>query len=56
MTEKDDLLLSCSFCGKLQNEVTKLAVNGDYTCAVCNECAQVVVDMAEDEDERQQDR
>lgn len=39
----------CSFCGKRQNEVIKLVVNGPGTAAFCNECAQVCLDMVEDE-------
>lgn len=44
--EKDDPLLSCSFCSKGQNQVLKLVTNGKG-CIVCNECAQVVIDMVE---------
>jgi hypothetical protein len=39
--------LKCSFCGKEPYQVAKLAMNGPSTAAVGNECAQLVVDMAE---------
>ena len=42
------LMLTCSFCGKTQGQVAKLATNGEGL-AFCNECAQVVLDMVEDE-------
>ena len=39
----------CSFCGKRQDQVVKLMVKARTDHAVCNECAQVVIDMVEDE-------
>jgi ATP-dependent Clp protease ATP-binding subunit ClpX len=39
----------CSFCGKSQKEVAKLMINGPGTVAICNECAQIVVDITEEE-------
>ena len=39
----------CSFCGKRQGQVVKLMVKARTDYAVCNECAQVVIDMVEDE-------
>jgi len=43
-----DADFKCSFCGKEQYQVTKL-VTGPNDVAVCNECAQLVLDMVEDE-------
>lgn len=46
MSEHDQL--KCSFCGKEQSQVAQL-VRGPNNVAVCNECAQVVLDTVEDE-------
>jgi ATP-dependent Clp protease ATP-binding subunit ClpX len=38
---------SCSFCGKSQDEVSKMVVG--EKAAICNECVELAVeDMAED--------
>ena len=49
------MLDTCSFCGKKSNEVAKLVDNGKGdgpgAVAICNEFAQVVLDIVEDEKE-----
>lgn len=39
----------CSFCGKTQRQVTKMTINGDGKVAICNECVDAIVWMAEEE-------
>ncbi len=49
MSDKDDEILHCSFCGKSQKEVKKLvAGRGVY---ICNECIDVCHTIMEDEPE-----
>lgn len=45
--KKDDAELSCSFCGKNQNEVKKLIAGP--TALICNECIAVSMDILREE-------
>ena len=48
MSEDNEEILHCSFCGKSQKEVKKLvAGRGVY---ICNECIKVCSNILEDED------
>ncbi len=52
MSETEDKVLHCSFCGKSQNEVKKLiAGRGVY---ICDECIEVCINIVSDEAKEEQ--
>ncbi len=50
MTNNKDKELSCSFCGKTQNEVKKLIAGP--TALICNECISLGMDILKDEQKK----
>ena len=48
MSNKDEQILSCSFCGKRETQVRLIAGPGVY---ICNECVQACCDLLEADEE-----
>ncbi len=43
-------ILSCTFCGKSQNEIIKLIAGPDHQY-ICNECVELCVEILEEGDD-----
>jgi ATP-dependent Clp protease ATP-binding subunit ClpX len=52
MAKRNTGALSCSFCGKSQNEVKKL-IAGPSSVYICNECIDICIEIISDDAQRE---